>query len=304
MVSPVFVNSRAPIPVQADRMARLEDQLQRVQSQVATGERFATPSEAPADAQRAAALDRLLSRISSDHRVMDRAAGRLALAETAMGNAFDALVRARELGLAMANGTASAEDRAVFAAELSVVRSQLLGAANTRDEGGRWLFAGATGGAPAFTPDADGVVRWTGFANGAGAEGAGVEGAMPPPGPALFGDMESGAFAAVDRLLAAATEPDPLLREPAIATALHQLETGQSRLLTGQALLGAGLARLESEQARLDQAEIDATDGLARAQGLDLTAAIADLAALELSLTAARQTFARVYDGTLFDQLR
>jgi flagellin-like hook-associated protein FlgL len=73
--------------------------------------------------------------------------------------------------------------------------------------------------------------------------------------------------------------------------------------LTGQAIVGAGLARIESERDRVATARLDTAEGLAAARGLDLTAAITELQALELTLAAAQGSFSRVYQNSLFDRL-
>ena len=300
---PTLVNTRAPIPVQAERMARVQDSIIRLQAQISTGERFNTPSEDPAAANRAAMLTRLQDRLTAEQRALDRSTSRLNLAETATTSAADALVRARELTLTAANGTASPEDRQVILAEIKVLREQLLDSANARDDSGRFLFAGSRNASPPYAPDATGAIQWQGFGDAAGAEAASVGTAAAPRGPALFGDATTGAFASLDQLAAALQEPDPELRNPQFATVLISLETGHERLLVGRASIGAGLARLEGESNRIESARLDLTEGLAAAKGLDLTAAIAELQSLQLTLNAAQQSFGSIFEGTLFDRL-
>ncbi len=300
---PTLVNSRSPIPVQAERMARVEDRIVRLQAQISTGERFTTPSEDPAAANRAALLTRLQYRLTAEQRTLDRSTSRLNLAETATTSAADALVRARELTLTAANGTASPEDRQVILAEVRVLREQLLDSANARDDSGRHLFAGGRNGAPPYAADAAGVVQWQGFGDAPGAEAANVGTASAPRGPALFGDAATGAFAVLDRLAAALEQPDPLLRAPEMAAVLDGLEVAHERLLVGRAGIGAGLARLEGEGNRIESARLDIAEGLASSKGLDLPSAIAELQSLQLTLNAAQQSFASIFEGTLFDRL-
>lgn len=303
MTIPTFVNTRTPIPVQADRMGRVEDRMVRLQAQISTGQRFTEPAEAPPEALRAAMLERLNSRLDVEARAIGRTATRLAFAETATQSATQSLIRASELAIAAANGTTSPDDRATYLAELTVLRQQLLDSANARDDAGRFLFGGANAAQPAFAEDADGAVVWQGFGTAAGAEAAGVAGQAPPAGPALFGADGAGAFHAIDTLISALREPDAELRDPAIALAIAGLESATGAMLTGRAVIGAGLARLEAEENRIDTARLDTAEALAATNGLDLTAAIAELAALELTLNAARASFARIFEGTLFDRL-
>lgn len=303
MTIPTFVNSRTPIPVQADRMTRVEDRMVRLQAQISTGQRFTEPAEAPPEALRAAMLERLNGRLDAESRAIGRATTRLALAETATESATLSLMRASELAIAAANGTTAPEDRTAYLAELTVLRQQLLDAGNARDDAGRYLFAGANAARPAFAENADGAIVWQGFGNAAGAEAAGIANQPPPIGPVLFGTDGQGAFHAIDTLIAALVEPEADLRDPAIAEAIGTLDSATDTLLTGRAVIGAGLARLEAEENRIDAARLDTAEALAATNGLDLTAAIAELAALELTLNAARASFSRIFESTLFDRL-
>jgi flagellin-like hook-associated protein FlgL len=93
------------------------------------------------------------------------------------------------------------------------------------------------------------------------------------------------------------------VRAPALASAIEGLEAGFNRLVAGRAAVGAGRARLESETGRVEAARLDTAEALAAVRGVDLTAAFAELNALKLSLSAAQGSFARVYEGSLFDRL-
>ncbi len=300
---PTLVNTRAPIPVQAERMARIEDRMLRLQAQISSGERFTTPSEDPAAANRAALLTRAQDRLTAEQRALDRSTSRLNFAETATATATDALVRARELALTASNGTASPEDRRVILAEVQVLRQQVLDSANTRDDSGRFLFAGSRDAGPAYAADSLGAMLWQGFGDAPGAEAANVGTASAPRGPQLFGDATSGTFATLDRLEAALEEPYADLRQSELAAVLEGLEQGHERLLVGRAAIGAGLARLEGESNRIAAARLDVAEGLAAANGLDFTAAIVELQSLQLTLSAAQQSFASIFEGTLFDRL-
>ncbi|MGL6042775.1 MAG: hypothetical protein ACRC1J_02540, partial [Sandaracinobacteroides sp.] len=296
MPGPVMVNSRNPITVQADRMTSLGGQIERLGRQISVGERFTSPSEDPTAANRAALITRLDDRLEAEQRSINRAGSRLALAEVAVEAANDALVRARELAIQAATGTTSAEDRQVIAREVAVLEQQLLDSSNARDESGRYLFSGSRNAEPAFIRDATGLTIWQGLDSAAGAEAAGIEGAVPPPGPQLFGTPPQSAFDIVRNLRLALAEPDPLLRKPLLDGALSGLEAAGNRLLDGQSRIGAGMARLETEGDRLADARLQTAEALAAAKGLDLTAAIAQLDALKTTLEATQGSFVRIYD--------
>jgi len=299
-----LVTRGAPIILQAERMQRVEARMERLQAQIATGRRFTAPSEDPALANRAALLERLETVAAARARVIERADTRLALAETAIDGVSGALMRLRELALSGANGTLSASDRAVVAAEVRALGAQVLDLANVRDEAGRFLFAGAADAAPAYAPDAEGgPVVWRGAGAGPGAEAAGVGGAQVPRGPDVFGRDADGLFASIDALLEALSEPDDASRAEAMATALSGLEAAFDRATTARARIGAARARLEAEQEQLAAARLDIARGLAATSGLDLTEAIAALRALGLTLAASQQAFGQIFRFSLFDRL-
>ena len=303
MPTPVYVNSRTPIPVQAGRMAAIEERMAELDRQISTGDRLLDPSQDPAGANRAAMLARQDARLAADSKAVDRNIGRLTVAESAIKTATDALLRARDLALAAANGTYSPEDRQAIAREVSVLQTQLLDSANARDESGRYIFAGSRGGTAAYALDADGVAQWQGMDNASGAEAAGLTGLAAPRGPVLFGEGNTSAFARLAALHTALVEPDSETRNAALAAVLDGLDVGRNRLIDGRSAIGADVARLEAESGRLSDARLAMAEALANVRGVDLTAAFAELSALQLSLSAAQGSFSRIYEGSLFDRL-
>lgn len=299
----VLVNGRQIASTAAERMIAIDNRIERLEGKIARGERFTEPAEDPAGQLRASALARLDARLVAEQRGIDRASGRLALAETAAADAGRVMIRARELALLAANGSTGMADRAVIAVEVRGLREQLLGLANARDEAGRFLFAGARDGLPAYAIDSDGLVTFEGFGAGPGAEAAGIDGLAPPPGPALFGTDEEGAFAALDGLIAALAEPDDLLRGEQLDAAVAGIVSAHDRMAAGQALIGTAMARLDSETERVAAGRLEVARGLASVKGLDLAAALSELEALRLTLGAAQQVFPRVHGASLFDRL-
>lgn len=288
--------------IAAERMRDIEGRIRALEARIATGKRVGTPSDDPAGALRIAHLARLEARLGIEARSLDRASSRLGAAEVAMAEADQLLVRARELALMGASGTLSATDRDVIASEVRGLRAQLVDAANRRDEAGRFLFAGARDGGPAYAEDSAGQIVWAGLGDGPGAEAAGVAGAAVPPGPRLFGPDDSGAFAALDALLAALAAPEET-RAAEMGGALAGLESAQARVVGARALAGTALARLDQERERVAAARLEVAAGMAAVDGVDLTAAFAELSALRLTLSAAQTVFSATARESLFDRL-
>lgn len=303
MVTPVLVNSRAPVVVQASRMSAIEDRLADIDRQIATGQKIVEAADDPAAANRAAMLVRMQGRLDSERQAIDRANTRLSLAETGIETASGIILRARDLALTAANATTNADGRDIIAREVAMLKQQLLDTANLRDDTGRYIYGGASNGEQPYVQDAAGVVQWQGFGGGAGAEAAGVAHAAPPSGPQIFGDDVAGAFADLDRLIAALNEPDEALRGQLMGDSIGALQNANDRLIMGQARIGTSMARLEGELDRISVARLNIQEELAKVSGVDLTAAFVEMQALRLSLSAAQVSFSSLFEGSLFDRL-
>ena len=303
MALPVLVNSRSPIPVQAQRMQQLESRMDRLQTQISTRARLIDPSDDPAGANRSMTLARQDARLQADQKAIERTNSRLAFAESAITSATEALLRARDLALLASNPPISDDDRLSMAREVAVLRTQLLESANARDESGRYLFAGSRNGSPPYMLDADGNASWQGMDTAAGAEAAGLANVTLPRGPDLFGDDLAGTFTQLDALQQALLDPDVATRKPVLDQAIDSIRASHSRLVDARSAIGANMARLEIETDRIASTRLTIAESLAEIRGVDLTAAFAELNSLQLTLTAAQGSFARIYEGSLFDRL-
>jgi len=132
------------------------------QEQIATGRRVNAPSDDPVAAARMAHLDASLGRLDQYGANAGFARNQLGLEEEALGEVIDNLQRVRELLVQGNNGSVSATDRRIIAAEVREYRDALLGLANTTDVDGRHLFGGYVEAAVPFTAAPDGSVVYNG----------------------------------------------------------------------------------------------------------------------------------------------
>ncbi len=303
MPTPVLVNTRSPIPVQAERMKALENRQSKLERQIATGDRLVDPSDDPAAANRASQLARQDARLAADQNAISRSMSRLSGAETHIQTATEALLRATDLALLAANDSYSAEDRLAMAQEVAILRTQLLESANARDESGRYIFAGSRGAAPAYVLDADGNAVWQGAGVAAGAEAAGFAGVTLPRGPELFGNDADGALHQLQALEAALLEPDADSRKAALADSIAGLGDSRNLLINSRATLGAKMARLDSESERIAETRLNLATEISGVRGVNLIDAFTELSAIEMSLSAAQSVFTNIHQGSLFDRL-
>ncbi len=137
----------------------LEQALRRLaeaQEVVSTGRRLNRLSDDPGGALRALDLRGVERSLDQYERNIDQ--GRLFLEETdqVLGQVGEILQRAKELALALANDTQTAQDRQGAATEVRELRSRLLSLANTL-VAGRYLFGGFRNGSAPFAGGLGGV---------------------------------------------------------------------------------------------------------------------------------------------------
>lgn len=137
-----------------DQMLRQQANLAQTQREVATGQRLHTASAAPAQWSAAERLDRTLSSIQTYEANAGRVLERLGMEETALADAGDLLMRARELAVQANSAALDAGSRALIASELRAVREQMINVANTQGGDGRYLFAGSRDAVPPFAAGA------------------------------------------------------------------------------------------------------------------------------------------------------
>ena len=141
-----------------------QQKLARTQQQLATGQRMLSPSDDPAGAVQSLALRRSLGELDQYTRNADAANARLAQQESVLADMGQLLQRARELTVQAANGVQNDQSRSAMASELRQINESLLAAANTRDAGGEYLFAGHRSDTQPFVRQADGAVGYRGDA--------------------------------------------------------------------------------------------------------------------------------------------
>lgn len=303
MPTPVLVNVRSPIPVQAERMKALEQRQADLENQVSANDRLIDPSVDPAAANRASQLARQDARYVSDQSVITRNLGRLSNAESHIQTATDILGRASELALTAANSSYSAADRAGFADEVALLRTQLLEAANARDESGRYLFAGSRSASPAYVLDETGAPVFQGIGVAAGAEAAGLADIALPTGLQLFGNDADGAIQQLTALEAALREPDAATRNAALQGSISALASSSNRLVSAHATLGVQMARLDSENERIANTRVDLAAEISAVRGVNLIDVFTELTAVQNALSASQTLFSTIYRGSLFDRL-
>lgn len=131
--------------------------LSNLQENLTSGKRVVRPSDDPvAAAQAERALTRL-SRNETDLRALDMQRNTMALAESTLGQAADAMQAFRELVVSAGNGTHTQTERDAIVQQLAGLRDQILGYANRKDANGLPLFQALGSAQSPFTGTATSV---------------------------------------------------------------------------------------------------------------------------------------------------
>ncbi|MFA5941917.1 MAG: flagellar hook-associated protein FlgL [Sinimarinibacterium sp.] len=134
-----------------NRMQSQQLSLLRVQTQLATQQKYLSAADAPADWAAGMGIEDLLAQTERFQANAATAQHRLALEENALGEGIDILSRARVLAIQANSGSQSDSSRATIAQELRGLRDAMLAMANRDDGQGRYIFAGTDDGNAPFT---------------------------------------------------------------------------------------------------------------------------------------------------------
>ncbi len=136
---------RIGLKTQYDRMLynlnRLTKDLAEVQTQIASGKKFAKPSQAPVELVRSLDYRKSLAEIDRYRTSIREGKAFLRTMEGAFQGLEDLTMRAKQLAIQARNDTLSPDNRKAIAREVEKLLQEALALANTR-HGNRYVFAG------------------------------------------------------------------------------------------------------------------------------------------------------------------
>ena len=261
------------------RQQKLTSQLEQTQIQISSGKRIQRMSDDPVSARRIATIGTTQASMSAWNANINSGSALVAQADGVMKSVSNLMTRARELTLSAANDTTNPADRATIAAELGAIVDEIDSLTATRDANGEPIFA--TGAARVMRFDSD-----ISFA--------------PVPSAADVFVIGGNSLSTGIRDAAAAVAAG---NKPAIGTAVDALETAIGHVADRHAALGLSGGRLDRIGDALAARGITLKDERSSVEDTDLSVAIAQLNAQDLTLSAAQAAFAKINRQTLFDIL-
>lgn len=124
--------------------------LNKLQQQMATGQKLVSAKDDPVAAGTAVKLDRAVSALGQFASNADRVGNRLGLQENALAEAGELMTQVTELAIQANNPALSNADLKSIARQLRSIQDQLLAVANSTDGNGRYLFGGTNDASAPF----------------------------------------------------------------------------------------------------------------------------------------------------------
>jgi flagellar hook-associated protein 3 FlgL len=289
-----------------DNVQQAFRRLAETQETIASGKRINRLSDDPFGAARAVDLGSLEASLDQYKKNIDSALPFLNQTDAVLGQVGDALNRTKELAVAMANGTLSAQDRASAAAEVHQLFTGLVAFGNAKFEN-RYMFAGFVNGAAPFAA-AGAVVTY----NGDGGEikiqaDNSTSVAINLPGDKLFqGVGLAGGTDLFDTLadLETALNANNVDGANGITTQIGRLDKAMDQVSGFRAEIGARLNSLDTASAGIEIMKLKTTEMRSNIEDVDPLKAYSDFALLQQAYQAALQSSARVIQPSILDFFR
>lgn len=274
--------------------------LQRTQEELATGKRVLNPSDDPIAASQIMTIQSELSRIETLQKNANHAYSELSIAESTLGGVQDALQRVRELAVRGNNDALGAEEKAMIAAEIEGLRTQIMSLANSKSASGEYIFAGFTSNEAAYTED-NGVISYQGDDNAREVNlSASTTIKTRLAGTEIFGADGAGLFDALTALSASLRSND---RE-SFEVAFDSLDVSMSTVSDARSTLGVRMNQVSEQQSLNESFNLQLTKTLSGLEDLDYAKAISEMNLQMIALEAAQQAYTQSQSTSLFDYLR
>jgi flagellar hook-associated protein 3 FlgL len=277
----------------------VQEKMDRIQQQLATGRRIERASDDPAGASLALQHRKNLAFETQMRRNIEGGVAFMNVTEAALGGVTESLQRLRELTVQASNDALGPAERASIAREVEQLITHIAQMANTRF-GDAYVFSGHQTQTPAyqvvgnpptavsFQGDAGERVRRISYQDQApiNLSGSQVFGTLFDDLVTLRDNLDGGAPGSV------------------ITTSLAALDSAMDRVMAGRGEIGARINRFEASRLTSEQSDINLQSLKRDIEEVDLSAAIIQLTGQQTALEAALGAIGRSTNLTLLNFLR
>jgi len=287
------------------KISALQSEQTKLQQQISTGKRIASPSDDPVAAARALSLSHAQGVNAKFADTRKTAQTKLSTIESNLTGVTNLLVAAQSSLVAAGNGAYSNQERVSMATEFNDSLQALIGMANAKDAYGNYLYAGYQTATQPFVASAAG-------ANYQGDNGQQLlqvdserQMAVNVSGDNLFKAGGNDIFATLSSLVSLlntlvtdATSQAALTS--GLATAMSSLSSSVDNVLNIRASVGNKLNELDALDIAGSDRDLQYSKSLSDIQDTDYASALSDLAKQQTIMEAAQKSFVSMTSLSLF----
>jgi flagellar hook-associated protein 3 FlgL len=274
------------------------DRLSQTQQRLSSGKQILQPSDDPFGTSQALLLRGEIASNTQYQRNVNEASSWQDASDTALSKISDAVLRARDLLIQGANGTADPSARASIAAEINQLIDEVKSEGNT-EYAGRYVFAGSKtttqpyqlGGVDSYSGNTEVVKREI---------GPGVQVDLNIPGSSVIGDGSSGIIKVLRDISNDLTSNNSANLQN---TDIAALDSAHDQLVSFQATVGARSNRLTTALSRLQELSDTSSKLLSQTEDADMSQTIIDYSTQQAVYQAALKSGANLIQPSLMDFL-
>jgi flagellar hook-associated protein 3 FlgL len=305
------ISSNQYYEVLTKQLAKQQESIGELQTQLATGKKTAVPSSDIESSLEGLSIKSVLQRQSAYETNLSYVKDRLTIEESVVTGFQDYVYRLKDLAITASSGTYSDEDIGFMKAEAEGVLEELISLSNSRDSQNSYLFSGTATNVQPFQRQADGSIAYKG--NNAELNiqvDSGYEVQINSSGVNLAGQIERSTnggstqnldiFAVAKDFIAALgtnTKAD-------ISRSIDEFDELGNQVGGQIANLGIRQNLLEERLEIIEEKKTVYEQLLSNIEDTDYSEAITSLSSDMLALEAAQNTFAKVTQMSLFNFLR
>ena len=304
------ISSNQYYEVLTKQLAKQQESIGELQTQLATGKKTAVPSSDIESSLEGLSIKSVLQRQSAYETNLSYVKDRLTIEESVVTSFQDYVYRLKDLAITASSGTFSDEDIGFMKAEAEGVLEELISLSNSRDSQNSYLFSGTATNVQPFQRQADGSIAYKGNSAELNVQvDSGYEVQINSSGINLVGQVERitggnsknlDIFAVTKDFIAALgtnTKTD-------ISRSIDEFDELGNQVGGQIANLGIRQNLLEERLEIIEEKKTVYEQLLSNIEDTDYSEAITSLSSDMLALEAAQNTFAKVTQMSLFNFLR
>jgi len=297
------VISRLPDHLVNDRtladLGAIKRRMDQTREQLSTGRRILRPSDDPAGAAKAMALQASLDRNDRYVANIDSAVDEMNVTDGLLQSASSTLREVRNLVVQAGNAALPQSGLDALAAQVRSLREELLTVANAT-YGSTPVFSGTAAPASVFTTSSPYTYQGdSGVRERAISEGVYLTTSVA--GDTVFGSGATSVFEVLDTI---AADLEAGATTSVLSTGLAQVDVAAERVLSSLATVGARTNQALAARGRLEAAQPDMLRALSDVVDTDLATAITDVQLQQVAYEATLNTLANIVRPSLLDFLR